>query len=288
MTVSDALINTWRADRAYLVDLAYRMLGTVDEAEDAVQEAFMRFALAAPGSIEDPRAWLTVVTSRLCLDVLRSARVRHEFPGDPAVALAAFTDPASPADRVTLDDEVQLALLLLLQRLSPAERVAFVLHDVFGMRFEDIAETLGKPAGTCRQLARRARLKIAAEAGLNFIEKNEHRRVTERFIAACAGGDLTELLDVLHPQAWGRVAFTAESGLAPVITQGPNNVADNLIRFYGPHTTLVSYPAANPVLLAFREQRLFAALKLTLADGLIRRIDTTVDPGRAAAAPGSG
>ena len=125
----------WRADRAYLIDLAYRMLGDIGAAEDVVQEAFLRLDLAEPGEVRDPRGWLTVVTSRLCLDRIRSAHDRRERPSDTAWLDSALSlgrqTVVDPADRVTLDEEVTEALLILLQRLSPAERVAFVLHDVF-------------------------------------------------------------------------------------------------------------------------------------------------------------
>ncbi len=163
----------WRADRAYLIDLAYRMLGDIGAAEDVVQEAFLRLDLVAPGEVRDPRGWLTVVTSRLCLDRIRSAHNRRERPSDTAwldnsLSLGRQT-VVDPADRVTLDEEVSEALLILLQRLSPAERVSFVLHDVFQLPFDQVAEILGKPSATCRQLAKRARAKVTGG-----------RRTTER------------------------------------------------------------------------------------------------------------
>lgn len=150
----------WRADRAYLIDLAYRMLGDVGAAEDVVQEAFLRLDLAEPGEVRDPRDWLTVVTSRLCLDRIRSAHNRRGAAERYRVA-GQWVQPrpagsVDPADQVTLDDEVSEALLILLQRLSPAERVSFVLHDVFKLPFDQVAEILGKPTATCRQLAKRA------------------------------------------------------------------------------------------------------------------------------------
>ena len=155
----------WRADRAYLIDLAYRMLGDIGAAEDVVQEAFLRLDLAEPGEVRDPRGWLTVVTSRLCLDRIRSAHNRRERPRDTAWLDSALSlgqqVVVDPADRVTLDEEVSEALLILLQRLSPAERVALVLHDVFQLPFDQVAEILGKPSATCRQLAKRARAKVA-------------------------------------------------------------------------------------------------------------------------------
>ena len=155
----------WRADRAYLIDLAYRMLGDIGAAEDVVQEAFLRLDLVEPGEVRDPRGWLTVVTSRLCLDRIRSAHNRRERPSDTAWLDSALSlgrqTVVDPADRVTLDEEVSEALLILLQRLSPAERVSFVLHDVFQLPFDQVAEILGKPSATCRQLAKRARAKVA-------------------------------------------------------------------------------------------------------------------------------
>ena len=162
---SDLVAVAWRADRAYLIDLAYRMMSDIGAAEDVVQEAFLRLDLVEPGEVRDPRGWLTVVTSRLCLDRIRSAQNRRERPSDTAWLDGALSlgrqTGVDPADRVTLDEEVSEALLILLQRLSPAERVSFVLHDVFRLPFDQVAEILGKPSATCRQLAKRARAKVA-------------------------------------------------------------------------------------------------------------------------------
>src|SRR5215471_10881144 len=205
------IVQAFREHRPYLIDLAFRMLGDIGAAEDAVQDAFTRMLAADVGEIEDERGWLIVVTSRLCLDRIRSARTRRERPHDSAeiefVAPPAAGRLADPADRVTLDDSVSLALLVVLQRLSPAERVVFVLHDIFGMPFPAVAETVGRAAPACRQLARRARQKIAeGQSGARFdVAAAEHRAVTEKFIAACASGDLEGLLAVLAPDAWGDI-----------------------------------------------------------------------------------
>src|SRR4029077_20869206 len=161
MSDSPSVETAWRSHRPYLVNLAYQMLGDVGEAEDVAQEAFLRVSRADPGQIDDVRAWLTVVAGRLCLDQLRSARARHEQPDESAALDITASRDFDPADQVTLDDEVHTALLEVLRRLSPAERVAFVLHDVFQMPFDEIAETVGRPVGTCRQLARRARAKFS-------------------------------------------------------------------------------------------------------------------------------
>src|SRR5215472_12300870 len=169
-TVSDA----YQAHRPYLIDLAFRMLGDLGAAEDVVQDAFSRLMGAEAGEIEDYRGWLIVVTSRLCLDQIRSARTRRERAHD-AAEIEFIAPPQSgltdPADRVTLDDRVRIALLVMLQRLSPAERVVFVLHEVFSVPFDAIAATVGRSGPACRQLARRARQKIAdGQAGLGLAE----------------------------------------------------------------------------------------------------------------------
>lgn len=158
--------RAWAAHRPYLLDLAFRMLRDIAESEDVVQEAFSRLATARPDQIQDARGWLIVVTSRLCLDRIRSARSRHErshdFAESEPAGLTLTVPDADPADRVTLDDSIQLALLVVMQRLNAAERVIFVMHDVFQMPFEEIAKTVGRPVGTCRVIARRARQKIEA------------------------------------------------------------------------------------------------------------------------------
>src|SRR5271167_2944827 len=202
----DQVTQAWRQHRPYLVNLAYQMLGDVGEAEDVAQEAFLRLSRADITAIDDVRAWLTVVAGRLCLDQVRSARSRHERPEDIGTEVAAVNQSGrlDPADRVTLDDEVRTALWEVLGRLSPGERVSFVLHDVFGVPFDAIAETVGRPVGTCRQLARRARAKILrAGPPLKEVGSDEHRVVIEKFIAACATGDLAALTAVLDPTVWG-------------------------------------------------------------------------------------
>src|SRR5262249_12906991 len=184
----------FREHRPYLVDLASRMLGDIGAAEDAVQDAFARLLAADVGEIEDERGWLIVVTSRLCLDRIRSARARRERPHDSAEI--EFVAPpagalANPADRVTLDDSVSLALLVVRQRLSPAERGVLVWQDILGPPSPVVAQTVGRPAPACRQLAKRARQKIAKDqpGARTDVASAEHRLVTEKFIAACANGD---------------------------------------------------------------------------------------------------
>lgn len=268
--------EAWRRHRPYLVNLAYQMLGDVGDAEDIAQEAFLRLSRADPAEIDDVRGWLTVVASRLCLDQVRSARARYERPGEIEDVPTGRLDPA---DRVTLDDEVRAALLEVLRRLSPGERVAFVLHDVFGVPFDNIAETVGRPVGTCRQLARRARAKFTAtQPKLAEIASAEHQLVTERFITACANGDIVGLMAVLDPAVWGVGTVLGDPAPPPQINHGPHAVATNLMRYLWPEVTLVSGPAGQPAVLAFADRRLFAAIVLTIRGGLVTKIEALADP----------
>jgi RNA polymerase sigma-70 factor, ECF subfamily len=286
----DRVVQAWKAHRPYLVDLAFRMLGDIGAAEDVVQDAFSRLIRAMPGEIEDERGWLIVVTSRLCLDLIRSARSRRERPHDsseiefvPPRAGPAATGSVGgdPADRVTLDDTVRLALLVVLQRLSPAERVVFVLHDIFGLPFDAVAETVGRPAATCRQLARRARQKVEdSQGGARFdVAASEHRLVTDKFIAAAAGGDLDGLLAVLAPDAWGDVDLGPDDPRARGVVHGAERVARNLLHFWGPYATLVSHPVGGePALLAFIDRALAGVLVFTMRGEKIQAVHVIGDP----------
>src|ERR1700758_4903141 len=280
-SAEDQIAEAWRRHRPYLVNLAYQMLGDVGDAEDVAQEAFLRVARADFDAIDDLRAWLTVVTGRLCLDQVRSARARYERPGDiePEVAALNQSRRQDPADRVTLDDEVRTALLEVLRRLSPAERVSFVLHDVFKVPFDEIAETVGRPVGTCRQLARRARIKVqTAQPTRADVAAEERQAVTEKFITACANGDLAALTAVLDPTVWGVATLLGDPTLPQQVNHGPQDVATNLLRYVGPGATLVTGPPGQPVLLGYARRRLFAILVLTVRGGRVVKIEATADP----------
>ena len=273
----------WRSHRAYLVNLAYQMLGDVGEAEDIAQEAFLRLSRTDLEDIDDVRGWLTVVAGRLCLDQLRSARARHESPENVESGDGNAPTEPDPADRVTLDDEVREAMLDLLRRLSPGERVSFVLHDVFGIPFDEIAATVGRPVGTCRQLARRARGKFtAAGPKLTDVADAEHQLVTEKFITACANGDLEGLTAVLDPSVWGVGTVVGDGAPPPQVNHGPDAVGRNLLRYLGNGATLVGGPVGEPVLLAFAGRRLFAVIVLTMHGDRVFKIEASVDPTAAA------
>jgi RNA polymerase sigma-70 factor, ECF subfamily len=273
----DQVSDAWRAHRAYLVDLAFRMLGDVGAAEDVVQEAFFRLLQAPTGDINDERGWLIVVTSRLCLDHMKSASSRRERPQD--MSEHGYRERASssidPADRVTLDDEVRLALLVVLERLSPAERVVFVLHEVFQVPYDAIAATVGSRAPTCRQLAHRARRKInESRISSGGVEPVEHRLVTRAFIEACSTGDLDALMGVLDRDVSGET--DARSG----VVVGADPVGRNILRYWGqPGTVLVAQPVCGqPAVLGFVNRRLAGLLALSIEDNRITKIHVLVRP----------
>ena len=279
MGMTDAqLQEAWRRHHPYVVNLTYQMLGDIGDAEDVAQEAFAR--LSGVDGIDDVRGWLTVVAGRLCLDLVRSARHRYESATDTTVLEEALAHGiVDPADRVTLDDQVGDALLQVLRRLSPGERVTFVLHDVFKVPFVEIAETVGRPFGTCRQLARRARAKIEASGpATTDVTRDEHRAVIEKFISACATGDLAALTALLDPTVWGAATLLGDPAPPPQVNHGPDAVATNLMRYLGHGATLVSAPVGQPVLLGFAHRQLFAVLVLTVRNGLVAKIEATADP----------
>jgi RNA polymerase sigma-70 factor (ECF subfamily) len=276
-TTDSRLADLWQAHRRYLLDIAFRMLGSISEAEDVVQEAFIRLLGVDVDEINDVRGWLVVVVGRLCLDQLGSARARREdrtqWPFD------VTTDTPDPADVATLDDSIRMALAVVLERLTPPERAAFVLHDVFQFSFEDVASIVGRSPAACRQLASRARRRMQDETGpARFeVETIEEREVAQRFIAACAGGDLEELLTLLDPD----VAGEAQIGTAaPVVVSGREKVGPRLLAFFGPqtHTTLVSVPVnGEPGILASRDGSVFALTVLTVKNGLVEHIHSIAD-----------
>jgi len=247
---ADQLAAAFEAERPYLRRLAYGTLGSLAEADDVVQDAWLRLQRADAGAIDDLRAWLTTVVGRLALDALGTARVRRERYVGPwlpepiveaAGADATFGPVASgadtralgedPADRVSLDEQVTTALLLVLERLSPAERTAFVLHDVFGLPFGEVAEVVGRTPAAVRQLATRARRHVADGTPRYPASREEHADVVAAFAAAWAAGDVDGLLQVLDPE----VTFRSDGGgkvvAARVPQEGAEKVAQMLVSF---------------------------------------------------------
>ncbi len=231
----DDLAASFERLRPHLLRVAYGTLGSIAEAEDVVQDAWLRLQRADSARIEDLRAWLTTVVARLSLDALKTARrQREDYVGqwlpEPWVEQV---DDEQPGERVSLDESVATAMLVVLERLSPAERVAFLLHDVFAMPFEQVAEAVGRSPAAVRQLAARARRHVEAERPRFPATAEEHRRVVVAFIEACGMGDLERLLEVLDPD----VVFRSDGGgqvpAARFPLEGAERVARALLSLEG-------------------------------------------------------
>jgi RNA polymerase sigma-70 factor (ECF subfamily) len=221
-------------ERRHLLSLAFRMLGTVAEAEDAVQETYIRWYRLDQAERDDiavPRAWLTRVASRICLDMLGTARARRERYVGPwlpePVPASAFTESAAdPLDQLTLDESVSTALLVVLEAMTPAERVAFVLHDVFAVPFPEIARIVGRTPVACRQLAASARARVR-KSPARTVSRGEHDRVVRAFAAASQSGDLRRLIAVLDPD----VVLHSDGGGRVTAARNPVYGADRVARF---------------------------------------------------------
>jgi RNA polymerase sigma factor (sigma-70 family) len=221
------------AERRQLLNVAYRLLGSLADAEDVVQEAFTRWYALTPAQRQEiaaPGAWLTTVTSRICLDLLGSARMRRErYVGEWIPEPLPDGTEADPADRVTLDESVTMAFLVVLENMTPAERVAFVLHDVFRYSFAEVAEVVGRSPGACRQLASSARRRIES-ARVERASAERRAGLVRQFARAWAAKDIDALIGVLDPDA---VAVSDGGGivpatLEPVVGAGP--IAHGLVR----------------------------------------------------------
>lgn len=197
MDEKNLLAKTFEANRAHLRAVAYRMLGSLAEADDAVQEAWLRLNIADFDEIENPAAWLTTVVARICLDMLRARKSRREEPLE-AHADRPVRTKADPEQEALLAEAVGLALLVVLTRLDPAERIAFVLHDMFALPFEDIAPIVERSVEAARQLASRARRRVRG-GDIPAAELPKQRRVVEAFLAASRANDLEALVAVLDP-----------------------------------------------------------------------------------------
>jgi RNA polymerase sigma-70 factor (ECF subfamily) len=219
------LTERFLAARPRLLRLAYSQLGDLAEAEDVVQEAWLRLQRAGPETIEDLDAWLTTTVARLALDVLRSARARRVSYIGPWLPEPVLGD-ADPAERVTLDESVSYALLTVLERLTPAERTAFVLHDVFDVPFGEVATIVGRSPESVRQLASRARRHVVSGRPARPVSSDEHRRVVTAFAQATAEGSVERLLELLDPD----VVFTADGGGRAIAARKPLHGASRVAR----------------------------------------------------------
>jgi RNA polymerase sigma-70 factor, ECF subfamily len=271
------------AARPRLLRLAYSQLGDLGEAEDVVQEAWVRLERAGPETVEDLDAWLTTTVARLALDVLRSARVRRVSYVGPWLPEPVFT-AGDPADRVTLDESVSYALLAVLEQLSPAERTAFVLHDVFDVPFPEVAEIVGRSPDSVRQLASRARRHVARERPRRPVSADEHRRAVEAFERASADGDLEALLEILDPDA----TFVSDGGGQVIAARKPLRGALRIARAWlgirrrypAEHATLVEVNGLAGLLLEGPGGESRSVLAFAVDGGRIVRLDVLRNPAK--------
>jgi RNA polymerase sigma factor (sigma-70 family) len=279
------LAERFEEQRPQLRRIAYRMLGTVDEADDAVQEAWIRLSRTDTTAVENLGAWLTTVVSRVSLDMLRARRSRREeFVGswmpEPIVVL---DDGPTPEDEALIADGVGLALYVVLETLTPAERLAYVLHDMFAMPFDQIAKIAGRSPEATRQLASRARRRVRGARPEPDVELSEQRRVVDAFIEAARRGDFDALLEILDPEVVLRVDAGPDGKLAREPIVGAEAVAGEAQRWA--KMAPQSRPAiVNGVAGAVigRPGRPFAVVAVTVANGRITAMDFVVDPAKLA------
>lgn len=282
MTTPEWWADRFEDHRAHLRAVAYRMLGSASDAEDAVQEAWIRLGRTDAGDVENLRAWLTTVVSRVCLDMLRARTSRREAPLDVYVPDPVVTPLApDPESDAMAADAVGLALLVVLETLKPAERLAFVLHDVFGMTFDEIAPIVDRTPVAARQLASRARRRIQGEAPRADPDRREQRRVVEAFLAAAREGDFERLVAVLDPEIVLR-ADGGAAGAASRVVRGARTVAGQAAGFskLGLTNQLVLVNGHVGVLARRPDGRVFSVLAFTIARGKIVEINILADPER--------
>jgi RNA polymerase sigma factor (sigma-70 family) len=278
------LTERFQQHRAHLRAVAYRMLGSVSEADDALQEAWLRIRDQDPANVENMQAWLTTVIGRVCLNMLRSRRAQREVLSDVHVPdpVVALCDSLDPEQEVLVADSVGLALLVVLDALSPAERLAFVLHDVFGVPFADIATALDRSEAAAQQLASRARRRVqgAPEPDPDLARQ---RKVVEAFFAASRNGDFDALVAVLDPHVELRIDGGVLREEASLVLRGAKAVAGHaatyskLYRFVRP--ALVN-GAAGAVVAP--RGRLFSVMAFTVTNAKVTQIDALLDPERLA------
>jgi RNA polymerase sigma factor (sigma-70 family) len=276
MDENDGLAGRYEASRPRLRAMAYRMLGSPSDADDAVQEAWIHAAGASASAVDNLEGWFTTIVARVCLDMLRSRKSRREEPLDLQDAAVA-----GPEQDAMLADSVGLALLVVLDTLAPAERVAFVLHDTFGLPFGQIAAITGRSPAAARQLASRARRRVRGTASVPGTRLARQREVADAFLAASRGGDIAALVAVLDPDVVLHADAASVPSGAPVTIRGAAAVArgagaaSGRSRYSG-----VALVNGTPGIVMASRGRLILVLALTIPDGRISQIDVIADPAR--------
>jgi RNA polymerase sigma-70 factor (ECF subfamily) len=287
---ADELAAQFEQNRAHLRAVAYRMLGSTAEAEDAVQETWLRLSRADADEVENMRGWLTTVVSRICLDMLRARRARREELNDgwlPEPVVIVDDPEGDPEQEALLADAVGVALLVVLETLTPAERLAYVLHDMFGVPFEEIAPVVERSVPATRQLASRARARVRGHEPQALRDRlPAERRVVDAFLAAAREGDFDALVEVLDPA----VVFRADRGAlapgAPRVARGAADVAQMVLARGSRFANLARPAIVNGAagLLVRTERRVIAVLSFELHRDRIAAIDLVADPAKLARA----
>jgi RNA polymerase sigma factor (sigma-70 family) len=276
------MTDEFEAHRQHLQAVAYRMLGSSSEAEDAVQEAWLRLSRSDTAAVENMGGWLTTVVARVCLDMLRSRRARREDYVGSWLPEPVVTIENGPEDEAVLADSVGLALLVVLDTLTPAERLAFVLHDMFGMPFDEIAPVVDRSEAATRQLASRARRRIRGATPATDPDLREQRRVVDAFLAASRAGDFEALIDVLDPA----VVFRLDAGGVPPRARPPVEGAEAVaaqILERGTPFARFARPAivnGNAGVVVVPHARPIAVVGFTVTGGRINEIDVVADPAK--------
>ncbi|HEU5002493.1 MAG TPA: sigma-70 family RNA polymerase sigma factor [Actinomycetota bacterium] len=282
MADTDWLTEAFEANRGRLRGVAYRMLGSASEADDAVQEAWLRVNAAGADGVENLGAWLMTITARVCLNMLRSQRSRREefFESAPEAA-AGLAGEADPESEAILADSVGAALQVVLDTLAPPERLAFVLHDLFAMPFDEIAPILGRSATAARQMASRARRRVQGAEMDAGRPRHPHRAIVDAFLTAARGGDVTELLGLLDPD----VVLTADAGSSgfgePRVVRGAEAVVRGATQFPArarwARAALVN---GKPGMVLDPGGKLLGALTMEIKGGRITAVDIIGDVDR--------
>jgi RNA polymerase sigma factor (sigma-70 family) len=284
-TENDFLAERFEVERPHLRAVAYRMLGSIGEADDVVQDAWLRLSRVDATTLDNLGGWLTTVVARLSLDVLRSRTSRREEPigvhlPEPIVSSTSGPDPEQ---EVILADSVGLAMLVVLEQLTPSERLAFVLHDTFGLPFDEIAPIVGRSTDATRQLASRARRRVRGAETSSDVSVERQREVIDAFLAAARAGDFEALLLVLDPDIVAR----ADAGAGPSLLgrsreiRGASEVARQAMAFRqlapGARHVLVNGAAG---LVVLRDDQPFAVIAFTIRGGRVTELDILADPDR--------
>jgi RNA polymerase sigma-70 factor (ECF subfamily) len=287
MNEADWLAARFEENRGHLRAVAYRMLGSASEADDAVQEAWLRLNRSYSSDIGNLGGWLTTAVGRVCLDMLRTRRSRREDPLDPALAAHAPDGPdrredlGDPEQRALLADSVGLALLVVLETLDPAERLAFVLHDMFAVPFDEIAPIVDRSPAAARQLASRARRRVQGTDSVADPDLSRQREVVDAFLIAARGGDFDALVAVLAPDVALHVDRFALRPGAPTLVRGAENVARGAATFAAVASSMLLVLVNGSVgVLAAPEGQRSRVMTFTVEGGRISEMEMIADPQR--------